>query len=195
MITGAISRSTLQTCVKTLEKTIEGGHLIEPQRMYDPDLVHPYGESPPGGESALADARFVLKKMDANPSAPNVEVLQATAADQASQHSRYAAFAALGVAACAVGGALGFAWLPAGQTIGQWLGVFGTGAAGCVAYGLSENKKAAEEGRFSELLDGWQNNIRHPQNLVPIPESDCMNAEYVMYVEGRYIGRRRAALP
>jgi hypothetical protein len=196
MVGIGVSRAVLQTHLQKLQTTISSGNVIAPQEMYDPNLVHPYPSSPPGGQRVLADAAFVQKKMDTDyAAAPTIPAAMALSSEVAAKHARNGNLAALGAAACAIGGAVGLFWLPAGHTIAQWLGGFGACAAGCVAAAVSESRKSAEETRFTELLHGWETNIQNPGPLIPIPQSDLVNWDYVKYTENMAIAARRRHIP
>lgn len=187
-----VPTAAMERHMERVQQALEGGHVIRPQDMYDPGLVHPYQGQPPAGPAVLSDLERVFAGLRRHTQATCADVAGSMRAE-ASGNGRQGTFYAAGAAALA-GGAVAAALLLPGGAAWVAAGVSAVAGAGAGVLAASRFRQASDATRTASLVEGWERNIRDPQGLFPIPASDSVPFDYVQYVEGMMIGQRRRAL-
>ncbi|MBM3465054.1 MAG: hypothetical protein FJX76_23385 [Armatimonadetes bacterium] len=190
-VAASVSRSHIHSSAQALRTGILRHHVIEPEMMHDPRLVHPY-DMPPGSNEVLAENDEFMKVLD-NYKQPTAGAIYGAAAEDARAHGLKSMAFGLGGALLALGAAGVGIFAPALAPVSTLITAGGFGALG-IGLAVKENREAQRLEHFNSLLDGWARNIMDPSDLCAIPDSDgAVPFAYVQYVENRMISRRRSA--
>jgi len=189
-----VTRTRIESQARNLKTELLKGNVIQPQQMFDPSLVHPYDDIPPGTPTVMAEQDRFLQTL-ARYTQPTAGAIEAAAEKDASAARSRGTMLVAAAVGLAVAGAAAAFFGPAGAGIAAAAGA--GGAAVMSGVGAAKKlKEASTAEQFTRMLAGWAEHIASPRDLIAIPASDgAQPFEYVQYVEGVMINQRRSAYP